>query len=111
MRGSAKRKEPEPLRSWKTGEQDASIRPRYDNLPGDLRNVIRRALFIEQTGQCVYCGRWIDLNEHGKHHVEHFRPRTSYPDLELAFGNLFLSCGPRHQQAGPQPTCGNRKDD
>lgn len=45
----------------------------------------------------------------GRHHIEHFRPRASYPDLELAYGNLFLSCGPEGLSRGAQPTCGNKK--
>jgi len=80
-------------------------------LPGNLKRATREALFIEQTGLCVYCGRGIKLEEHGWHHIEHFRPRASYPDLELAHDNLFPSCGPRQPPRGSQPTCGNMKSD
>ena len=111
MRGSAKGKEPESLSTWKADQQDACIEPRYDDLAGDPKQSSRLALSKEQTGQCVYCGRGLELEEHGRYHIEHFRPRKKYPELQLDYSNLFLSCGPRQQQAGLQPTCGNRKED
>lgn len=109
MRGSAKGEEPEPLRAWKAGQQAACIEPRYGDLSRDAQQAMKRSLFIEQTGQCVYCGRAIALEDRDRHHVEHFRPRTRYPDYELVYENLFLSCGPQQAQGSPQPTCGNEK--
>ena len=109
MRGSAKGEPPEALRAWKVGQLAADIEPRYADLSGAPRQATKQALFIEQTGQCVYCGRAIELNERNTHHVEHFRPRALFPDRELDYGNLFLSCGPQQRRGGPQPTCGNRK--
>ena len=32
-----------------------------------------------------------------------------YPHCDLAYGNLFLSCGPQQGHGGVQPTCGNEK--
>ena len=109
MRGSAKGEEPEVLRDWKAGQRAACIEPLYSDLSAVARQAMKQAMFIEQTGQCVYCGRGIDLKEVNRHHIEHFRPRALYLDCELAFGNLFLSCGPQLSQAGAQPTCGNEK--
>ena len=57
----------------------------------------------------MYCGRGIELEERNRHHIEHFRPRARYPDCELTYRNLFLSCGPQHWQGSAQPTCGNEK--
>ena len=112
MRGSAKGNEPEALRSWKEGQLNAGQKPRYIDLRGAPEHqATKKALFAEQTGQCVYCSRGIDLEEHNRHHIEHFRPQSRYPDKELAHENLFLSCGPRQSQgSAQQPTCGNRKD-
>ena len=111
MRGSAKGEEPEVLRAWKAGQRSACIEPRYGDLSRDAREATRIALFVEQTGQCVYCGRGIDLEQRNRQHVEHFRPRGRYPHCELTYGNLFLSCGPQQAHGGDQPTCGNEKDD
>lgn len=109
MRGSAKGEEPETLRAWKAGQRAACIEPRYDDLSRDAKQAAKQALFIEQTGQCVYCGRGIELESHNRHHIEHFRPRARYPHRELTYRNLFLSCGPEQEQGGVQPTCGNEK--
>ena len=109
MRGSAKGEEPEALLAWKAGQRGACIEPRYDDLSKDSREATRKALFAEQTGQCVYCGRGIDLELHNGHHIEHFRPRSRYPHCELTYRNLFLSCGPHQADGGVQATCGNEK--
>ena len=108
VRGSEKGEEPEVLRAWKAGQRGARLKPRYDDLSRDAREATKKALFVEQTGQCVYCGRGIDLKLHNEHHIEHFRPRR-YRDRELAYRNLFLSCGPHQADGGVQPTCGNEK--
>ena len=110
MRGSAKGEEPEALRAWKAGQRAACIEPRYDDLSRDAKQATRQALFIEQTGQCVYCGRGIDLELHNTQHIEHFRPQRPYRHCDVAYANLFLSCGPEQEHAGVQPTCGKEKD-
>ena len=110
MRGSAKGEEPEVLRAWKAGQRGACLEPRYDDLSREAREATKKALFFEQTGQCVYCGRGIDLALRNGHHIEHFRPRR-YRHCELTYRNLFLSCGPQQAHGGVQPTCGNEKDD
>ena len=109
MRGSAKGRAPEELRAWKDGQRDAGLELEYDDLPGPGRDAMRRSLYAEQTGQCVYCGRGISLDRHGGFHVEHFRPRR-YRDLQLEYTNLFLSCGPEGD-GGAGETCGGHKAD
>ena len=111
VRGSAKGDEPEALRTWKANQRAAGIGLRYDELGQAALQATRQALYLEQTGQCVYCGRAIELGAHTRRHIEHFRPRWLYQDLELTYANLFLSCGPQQLQGHPQPTCGNQKDD
>ena len=109
MRGSAKSEEPKELQAWKASQRAACIVPRYADLSSEARQSTRQALFREQTGQCVYCGRGINLELRSSHHIEHFRPRAKYPDHELTYLNLFLSCGPQQGGGGVQPTCGNQK--
>ena len=110
MRGSAKGEEPEVLLAWKAGQRAACLEPRYGDLSRDAREATKQALFVEQTGQCVYCGREIDLELRNRQHIEHFRPRARYPHYELTYRNLFLSCGPDQTHGGVQPTCGNKKE-
>ena len=118
MRGAAKGDEPEDLRAWKAGQAGgACLRPRYGDLHGHLRRTLRQVLLREQTGQCVYCGRRIRLvltaNEHDEEcHIEHFRPQVGWPELEVDYENLFLSCdGGLHRPDGEAQTCGHRKAD
>ena len=117
MRGAAKGEEPEDLRAWKAGEARACSGPCYEALGSHLRQTLKQALLMEQTGQCVYCGRRIRLdptgNEHDEAcHIEHFRPRAGYPELEVDYDNLFLSCnGGRSGRNGKAGTCGHRKAD
>ena len=107
MRGSAKGREPEELRTWKELQREAGIELEYDALPGLERDALRHSLYAEQTGQCVYCGRRISLNRHRSFHVEHFRPRR-YRELQLEYTNLFPSCGPEGEE-GVGETCGDHK--
>ncbi|MCY4551319.1 MAG: TIGR02646 family protein [Defluviicoccus sp.] len=109
MRGSDKGPEPAELRGWKAAQRAAGVEPVYDDFRHPEKGATMSALFAEQTGQCVYCGRGISLAP--RHcHIEHFRPRSGYPRLQLDHANLFLSCGPEGER-GPRQTCGNRKDD
>ena len=105
MRGSAKGREPEELRAWKKLQRDAGIEPEYRALQRPVRDAMLRSLFVEQTGQCVYCGRGILLNRLDSYHVEHFRPqkREEYRALELEYTNLFLSCGPEAEHGPGKP--------
>ena len=108
VRGSAKGREPEELRAWKQVQRENGIEPKYRNLQRSERDAMEGALYMEQTGQCVYCGRRISPGAHRECHVEHFRPRSRYPDLELDHANLFLSCGPEGEH-GSRQTCGDFK--
>ncbi len=108
MRGSAKGREPEKLTVWKANQRAGGIDPEYRNLSQSEKRATVNGLVAEQTGQCVYCGRRISLHRLREFHIEHFRPRSRYPELELDYTNLFLSCGPEREH-GPRPTCGNHK--
>ncbi len=80
-------------------------------LPGDIRVFVVDALSCAQRGLCVYCGRRLHLGQPGQFHIEHFRPRSTYPDLQLDLDNLFLSCGPEAKAGKPSETCGHAKAD
>ena len=110
MRGATKGHEPPELSDWKELQRGAGIEPRFVDLQRPERGATERRLFAEQTGQCVYCGRRISLDEKQRYHIEHFRPQSKYPNRQLDYANLFLSCGPRAEQ-GYRFTCGNYKAD
>ena len=110
MRGSAKRPEPRSLNAWKVTQRENGIALRYDDLQNPEKAETAASLYREQTGQCVYCGRGINLAQKMQYHIEHFRPRYKYPHLQLDYTNLFLSCGP-DSESGRRGTCGDKKDD
>ena len=112
MRGSAKGDEPLELREWKAEQRRNGIEPQYRDLQQPEKGATEKSLFAEQTGQCVYCGRGISLGRKQRYHIEHFRPRSErkYPELQLDYTNLFLSCGPEGDH-GSRNTCGHRKGD
>ena len=112
MRGSDKGPEPAELRGWKAAQRAAGVEPVYGDFQHPQKGAVATRLFVEQTGQCVYCGRGISLPLQLRQcHIEHFRPRSKpeYAGLQLDYANLFLSCGPEGE-GGPRQTCGNRKD-
>ena len=52
---------------------------------------LRWKVLIESDGRCVYCGR--SRNKHGVTiHVDHIKPRSKYPFLELEKSNLQVTC-------------------
>ncbi|MCO7737481.1 TIGR02646 family protein [Brucella intermedia] len=111
MKGSRKKGAPSELIDWLAGESE-DWRPAYGDLDRVVRGALVRDLFNEQRGLCVYCGRRLDLSYPGHtFHIEHFRPRATYPALQVEYGNLFLSCGQRDANGDPSPTCGNVKAD
>ncbi len=101
---------PQALADW-LGLESRDWQPSYP-FPHGVRRPVVEALLEAQRGLCVYCGRRLDLSQSGgSWHIEHFRPRGSFPDLATDFANLFLSCGPMTDAGRPSETCGNAKDD
>ena len=50
-----------------------------------------QALLLVQHKKCCYCEAYIADSGSGKQ-VEHFRPRSQFPDLKYEWNNLFLTC-------------------
>lgn len=109
MRGSHDKRIPPELTKWLALESP-DWQPTYP-FPHDIRQSVVDALRTAQRGLCVYCGRRLHPDRPGRFHIEHFRPRSSYPDLSLEPANLFLSCGPEEEAGAPSETCGHAKGD
>lgn len=88
MRRIVKGIAPASFTAWKA-QANEDWTATYDNLPNPEKNHLHEALLEEQGWVCCYCGRRMDINDS---HIEHFRPRDDYPDLELDFANLYASC-------------------
>ncbi len=109
MRGSHSKKAPSELTDWLASE-GLDWSPSYP-FPTKIRKHVDRALLDAQRGLCVYCGRKLNTRRAGKsYHIEHFRPRSSYPELETHFTNLFLSCGQEDKLGGRSEICGTAKE-
>jgi uncharacterized protein (TIGR02646 family) len=60
---------------------------------------------IKERYICCYCGTRISLADS---HIEHFQPQESYPDKQLDYRNLLVSCL-RQPNAGDPLHCGVSK--
>lgn len=70
-----------------------SIKNRYNRL--DIKNTLNK----ETSGKCMYCEGFIRAVSYP--HIEHFRPKSIYPQLTFNWENLGLSC----------QTCNTNKND
>ncbi len=86
----------------------------WNDLPHPVKDVIHKALDIEQENLCVYCETEINRKSC---HLEHLQPQSIYPHLRFRYNNLAQSCNsPNHcgrkkgsQQIPvlPEPGCNN----
>lgn len=59
---------------------------------------LHQHLWQEQKGLCVYCQQQIPFKKSKQSsqqicsHIEHIRPRTTYPELTFVYCNLSISC-------------------
>jgi len=94
----SKAPEPEWFAEWKKQKSQVHHLPPESH----IENVkLRETLIDEQGSLCCYCGQGIDS---GGSHIEHFRPRSKYPDLETEYGNMHASCESKS-------SCGTAKGD
>lgn len=73
----------------------------FDDLPSDIKDILRKALLQEQYGLCAYCMSKI-FDDHKKTKIEHYQARNG--DNELDYSNLLAVCtgnsvdnSPNHQ--------------
>lgn len=64
---------------------------------GEPRDHAKKILLNEQGCLCPFCEKRLDI---GLATIEHFKPKSIYPDLQLDYFNLFVCC----------KTCNERKD-
>lgn len=103
-----KSNEPEEFISWKEHfENKEGRKPNYADLSEEdhyeIKQEVKQALLNEQHNLCCYCCAQLQKD---KCHIEHFRPRTSYPQLSLEYDNLHISCNGKNGDS-----CGHKKDD
>ena len=64
------------------------------------RDYIRRALLDSTNGKCCYCEKKIGSGKTDMH-IDHFKPKSKYPDSVVEWDNLMPSC----------PDCNRSKND
>lgn len=81
----------------------------YRNMKGEMRKDLRHYIaYNEQCSSkkcyCAYCEREIVVNSDKANgsHIEHIRPQSSYPDLDLDYDNMIVSCNAKE-------SCGIKK--
>lgn len=121
MKYIKKQEEPKSFALWKQMINE-DWQPSWNNLRDDVnrsdfkpKTALYEALLCEQGYICCYCGRRI--NRYSSH-IEHFKPRQSYPELSLDYSNLVASCPGYLEEEdlkaltelkAPQEYCGQRK--
>jgi uncharacterized protein (TIGR02646 family) len=114
MRYIRKGSEPEALAQWKQQENE-NWKPTWDDLRGTPKIAVQDALLKEQGFICCYCGRQIQRQSS---HIEHFKPRSTFPTLTLDYANFLASCPgyPEEEdrqaltpRQSPQEYCGQQR--
>lgn len=108
MRHIEKGAEPALFADWKASA-NAEWQPSWGNLQNPEKAALKRALLEEQGFLCCYCCRRVEDDPDS--HVEHLKPRESFANDELDYGNLVVSC--QGETGDPPPEhrhCGHSKD-
>jgi uncharacterized protein (TIGR02646 family) len=104
MRFIEKTAEPDILRQFKA-QSNSDWQATYNNLQNPEKRELHQILLAEQGYICCYCGTRVSLADS---HIEHFQPQESYPDKQLDYRNLLVSCL-RQPNAGDPLHCGVSK--
>lgn len=104
MKQIVKGSEPVAFSNWKARDR-MKHRPNWRRVRPPIKRQIHESLLKEQGFLCCYCEVRVAID---CSHVEHFRPRETYPDLALDYANLHCSCQ-RESSPGEPRRCGHRK--
>ncbi len=106
MKHITKQGEPRAFADWKALTNE-NWQPTYDDLAGEPKNSVKKALMTEQGYICCYCERRLTDDDS---HIEHFKPQSDPVVDPLDFGNLLCSCQNQIKKGEPRH-CGNLKGD
>lgn len=106
MRYIQKTSEPESFTEWKRQENE-DWQPNWGNFGKPEKRDVHDTLLQEQGYSCCYCESRISTQIS---HIEHFKPRSKYPELSLEYANLLASCQGEAEDPPPKPSyCGQLK--
>lgn len=104
MKHIVKSPPPVEFEDWKKLTND-DWQPAWDYLRGTLKENLHKHLLAEQGHICCYCE--VRISE-GSSHIEHLKPRSSFPEDALNYQNFLASCQ-RDLKPGEPRHCGNLK--
>jgi len=106
MKHISKGEEPSFLTVWKKNDKMCKRgKPNENRLKSQEKKELKRSLIKEHGAICCYCRVRIGPDNS---HVEHFRPRNNYPELQLEYDSLLCSCQSELEKREPRH-CGNAK--
>ena len=77
---------------WTEKLLSAANKKQRDNAKSKYRHKdIKKALRAMCHDKCVYCESKITHVDHGD--IEHYRPKSKFPELTFTWSNLLLACG------------------
>jgi uncharacterized protein (TIGR02646 family) len=100
-----KSEEPESFTVWKNLANE-DWQPSWENFSKPQKTYVHDSLLQEQGFICCYCGRRINTDDS---HLEHLKPRTTYPQSALEYTNILASCQKDTVRKEPLH-CGKIKD-
>ncbi len=99
--------EPSSFTNWKN-KVPKGHKLTFDDLQNPEKSDVREALIQEQGSICCYCGSRI--KDENDSHIEHLKPRATFPGHQLEFTNLLTSCEGQAREPSPRELhCGHRK--
>ncbi|MGF1541821.1 MAG: retron system putative HNH endonuclease [Pleurocapsa sp.] len=106
MKFIKKSQPPQNFIDWKNSANE-NWQPNWNNFQKPEKTLVHKSLLEEQGFICCYCGRRITLKDS---HIEHFKPRNKYSDLQIEYSNLIASCQGESESPPPIPVhCGHKK--
>ena len=103
---------PDFFEAWKTEYKDKFQKDsKYADLIGEVKQLLKTALYDEQHGLCCYCCKEVSYPYPYAEdsHIEHFRPKgvKLYENISLDYTNLHVSCSGYKET---RENCGHKKD-
>ncbi|TAH17751.1 MAG: TIGR02646 family protein [Cytophagales bacterium] len=89
MRKIEKQSEPTALTNYRNEQKKNKLALNFENLPADVKAIIKKSLLEEQGYLCCYCMKKI---EYDTMKVEHFKTQNQNQELVLDYHNLLGAC-------------------
>jgi uncharacterized protein (TIGR02646 family) len=96
---------PAELHKWLNGqpmENGERINAKYENMPPEVKQVVKQRLLQEQGGLCCYTGSAIDENTS---HIEHLKPQNACVNHEDVDYNNLLAAFPSDDYEKQHGSC------